>query len=372
MALVTADRVRDTSTTTGTSAFTVSGTAPTGYRTFSAVCATNDTFLYFIAHQSANEWEVGVGTYSASNTITRTTVLSSSNAGSATSFSAGSKDVVLTQTAERIAIPRIDAATNLQLFTSATEAMRIDSQQGLIYGGAAATLGSRVEFHMLLAGGGLSNLDVYGWNTNSRLRLGRSNNATIGSHTAVSNTQTLGQIVFLGDDGTNFTTTGASIQVNADSGTISSGIIASRMAFSTANSSGTNTEAMRIDSAQQMRFMQNAVPGGAGAAAAQIRGDDQPGVSLAASSNTSIAGGNGNLIFIVDSNSAAYGLYVASGGSVVLISAAFGIPTQFVAPTTTPGANTCSVAWDGSSNYRLYVGSTIATHTYKWFTIKTG
>jgi hypothetical protein len=92
-----ADRIRDTTTTTGTGAVTVSGTAPTGYLTFSAVpsIATNDTLPYFIAHQTLNEWEVGLGTYSAANQITRTTVISSSNAGSAVTFSAGTKDVVL-------------------------------------------------------------------------------------------------------------------------------------------------------------------------------------------------------------------------------------------------------------------------------------
>lgn len=96
MAHVTADRVRDTSTTTGTGAFTVSGTAPTGYRTFSAVCATSDTFWYAIQHQTAAEWEVGLGTYSSANTVTRTTVLASSNANAAVTFSAGTKDVFIT------------------------------------------------------------------------------------------------------------------------------------------------------------------------------------------------------------------------------------------------------------------------------------
>jgi hypothetical protein len=91
MAHVSADRVRDTSTTTGTGVFTVSGSAPNGYQTFSSVCSTNDTFWYSIGNQSANEWEVGLGTYSAANQITRTTVLRSSNAGSAVNFSAGTK-----------------------------------------------------------------------------------------------------------------------------------------------------------------------------------------------------------------------------------------------------------------------------------------
>lgn len=101
MAHIHADGVADTSTTTGTGAIAVSGTAPTGFRTFSAVCSTNDTFFYAIRHRTANEWEVGLGTYSASNEVTRTTVLKSSNAGSAVNFSAGTKDVFISHIADR-------------------------------------------------------------------------------------------------------------------------------------------------------------------------------------------------------------------------------------------------------------------------------
>ena len=89
MAHITADRVRDTTTTTGTGALTVSGSAPSGYSTFSGVLSTGDTFYYAVQHQAASEWEVGLGTYSSANTITRTTVYSSSNAGSAVNFSSG-------------------------------------------------------------------------------------------------------------------------------------------------------------------------------------------------------------------------------------------------------------------------------------------
>lgn len=102
MAFITAGRVRDTATTTGTGAFTVSGTAPTSYRTFSTVCATNDILPCFIAHQTLNEWEESVSTYSAANELTRTYVTGSSNAGAAVNFSAGTKDVVLGSTAHRL------------------------------------------------------------------------------------------------------------------------------------------------------------------------------------------------------------------------------------------------------------------------------
>ncbi|CAB5170593.1 hypothetical protein UFOVP155_34 [uncultured Caudovirales phage] len=101
MAHITADRVRDTSTTTSTGSFTVSGTAPTGFRTLSAVLSVGDTFYYAIQGQGTSEWEVGLGTYSSANVFARTTVLSSSNSGSAVTFSAGTKDVFLTLAASK-------------------------------------------------------------------------------------------------------------------------------------------------------------------------------------------------------------------------------------------------------------------------------
>jgi hypothetical protein len=111
MAFVTADRVSDTSSTAGSGSFTVSGTAPSGYRTFSAVLSVGDTFYYSIQHQSLNEWEVGLGTYTSANTFSRTTVYSSSNAGSVVTFSAGTKDVFITMAAGRSL--QLDAAGNI-------------------------------------------------------------------------------------------------------------------------------------------------------------------------------------------------------------------------------------------------------------------
>jgi hypothetical protein len=105
MALVIADRVKDSTTTTGTGTVTLSGTAPTGYQNFSVIGNTNTTY-YCIVHQTANEWEVGIGTYASSGTtLARTTVLSNSSATqpSALSFSAGTKDVFVTYPSENSA-----------------------------------------------------------------------------------------------------------------------------------------------------------------------------------------------------------------------------------------------------------------------------
>jgi len=92
MAFILADRVRETTTTTGTGTVTLAG-AVTGFQTFSAIGNANTTY-YTIAGQGTSEWEVGIGTYTSSGTtLSRDTVLASSNSGSLVNFSAGTKDV---------------------------------------------------------------------------------------------------------------------------------------------------------------------------------------------------------------------------------------------------------------------------------------
>jgi hypothetical protein len=100
MTLVLADRVKDSTTTTGTGTVTLSGTAPTGYQTFGAGVGDGNTTYYTIS--GGLEWEVGIGTYTAAGTtLSRSTVISSSNAGSLVVFSAGTKDVFVTYPASR-------------------------------------------------------------------------------------------------------------------------------------------------------------------------------------------------------------------------------------------------------------------------------
>ena len=101
MAFVLADRVKETTTTTGTGTVTLLG-ASTGFQSFAVIGNTNTTY-YTIAGQTGNEWEVGIGTYSTSGTtLARTTVISNSSATqpSALSFSSGTKDVFVTYPAE--------------------------------------------------------------------------------------------------------------------------------------------------------------------------------------------------------------------------------------------------------------------------------
>jgi hypothetical protein len=88
------DRVKDTTTTTGTGSITLAGSAPTGFRTFASAFGTAaNNVAYAIVAQSGGEWEVGIGTLSGSTTLARTRVLSSSNSNAAVNFSAGTKDV---------------------------------------------------------------------------------------------------------------------------------------------------------------------------------------------------------------------------------------------------------------------------------------
>jgi hypothetical protein len=99
MALVLADRVKETTTTTGTTDFVLGG-AVSGFQTFSAGVGNSNTTYYSVSLGS--DWEVGLGTLSANGlTLARTTVLQSSNADAKVSFAAGSKDVFVTYPADK-------------------------------------------------------------------------------------------------------------------------------------------------------------------------------------------------------------------------------------------------------------------------------
>jgi Ca2+-binding RTX toxin-like protein len=122
MALVVKDRVKETTATTGTGIVTLDGAAG-GFQSFSVIGDGNTT--YYAIFDSANEaWEVGVGTYTASGTtLSRDTVLESSNAGSLVNFGSGTKFVFCTLPAERT--PYLNTDDTSEFFDSAGTAVAL-------------------------------------------------------------------------------------------------------------------------------------------------------------------------------------------------------------------------------------------------------
>ena len=116
MALVLQDRVKESSSSSGTGSVVLTG-AFTGFRTF-ASCIPNGSTVYYCIHNlavgSEGEWEVGLGTYTLSTTtLARTTVLSSSNAGSLVNFTSGANglEVFITYPAEKAIYEEADGQT---------------------------------------------------------------------------------------------------------------------------------------------------------------------------------------------------------------------------------------------------------------------
>ena len=127
MALVVKDRVKESSTTSGTGTLTLAGAVP-GFQAFSAALSDGDTTYYAIAESSTGAWEVGLGTWATgSSTLARTTVLSSSNSGSAINLSGSGADVFITQPAEKAAY--FDGSGDLALNQDPTSALQAATKQ---------------------------------------------------------------------------------------------------------------------------------------------------------------------------------------------------------------------------------------------------
>ena len=129
MALVINDRVKETSTTTGTGTFNLAG-AETGYESFVSGVGTGNTTYYAIELNAANEWEVGIGTVTSGSpdTLSRDTIISSSNSDAAVTFSSGTKNVFCTLPAKKTISPVMDATTFVVTHASTiTEDQTLDS-----------------------------------------------------------------------------------------------------------------------------------------------------------------------------------------------------------------------------------------------------
>ena len=131
MALVLKDRVKETSTTTGTGTLTLGGAAA-GFQSFSVIGDGNTTY-YAIVDSATGSWEVGLGTYTSSGTtLARSIVLESSNAGALVDFAAGSKDVFVTYPAERAVVGGMGYVENA---ATVTQSSTINAGNNAISGG---------------------------------------------------------------------------------------------------------------------------------------------------------------------------------------------------------------------------------------------
>lgn len=127
MALVVKDRVKESTTTSGTGTLTLAG-AVTGFQSFATALSDGDTTYYAIAESSTGAWEVGLGTFTASGTtLARTTVLDSSNSGSAVNLSGAGADVFITQPADKAAY--FDGSGDLVLNQDPTAALQAATKQ---------------------------------------------------------------------------------------------------------------------------------------------------------------------------------------------------------------------------------------------------
>ena len=187
MALVLSDRVKETTTTTGTSDFALGG-AVTGFQTFSAAVGGSNT-TYYAVSQGA-DFEVGIGTLSANGlTLARTTILQSSNSDNIVSFSAGSKEVFVTYPADKAVFEDASGNVSLPLNLTVAGGSTTDSLQ-LDLSAAITPAVGQIAWD---AAQGTASLGLLGGNIISRL--GQSLVAYVTN--AESVTITKGQAVYL-------------------------------------------------------------------------------------------------------------------------------------------------------------------------------
>jgi len=152
MALVVADRVQETTTTTGTGTYTLAG-AKAGFQSFAAVGDGNTTYY---ACTDGTDYEVGIGTYTATGTtLARTTIIESSNSDLAVSWGAGSKDIFVTLPASKATL--LDASGDFTLVGDAYNVTWDKSTDDLKFpAGAAAEFGDNGDLRIFVGGDGHS------------------------------------------------------------------------------------------------------------------------------------------------------------------------------------------------------------------------
>ncbi len=147
MALVIKDRVKETTTTTGTGTYTLAG-AEVGFQSFSTIGNGNTTY-YTVT--DGGDWEVGIGTYTASGTtLARTTILSSSNSGNAVDWSAGEKFVFVTQPSSKASF--LDADGNLPFADNSKAKFGAGSDLQIYHTGSASRIQDTGTGNLYIAG----------------------------------------------------------------------------------------------------------------------------------------------------------------------------------------------------------------------------
>ncbi len=273
MPLVLADRVKENSSTTGTGTFTLTG-AQIGFQSFAVVGDGNTTY-YTIQNPGTSEWEVGIGTYTSANTtITRTTILASSNSNSVVSFSSGTKDVFVTYPAERavyyeaaggVVISDNSTANALRITQTGTgnalvvedsanpdaTPFVVDASGRLVVGNTSALAATGGTPNIQYVGSAVP-LGVFAFNSTAAtgaVTFARSKSATIGTNAALVSGDQMAVFRFQGADGGTAYLDGAQILAVAD-GSFTPTSSPGRLVFSTtADGASSPTERMRIDNA---------------------------------------------------------------------------------------------------------------------------
>lgn len=274
MALVVADRVQETTATTGTGTITLAG-AVSGFQSFATIGNANTTY-YCVT--SGTAWEVGIGTYTASGTLlARTTILASSAAGAAITL-AGTSNVFCVYPAGRAVYEEADGSVILNV-NSSTDALRItqtgagnalviedstnpdstpvvvDASGRVIIGATtsdATTVTANTAFQISSVNGTNATANFICWSATTsvppQLQFNKSNSGVIGTRGAVASGDALGFYTFSGDNGTSFVRA-AQIGAFVD-GAVSAGSMPGRIIFYTSPSGSVSpTERLRIDSA---------------------------------------------------------------------------------------------------------------------------
>lgn len=134
MALIKADRVKETTATVGTGAFTLAGAVST-YRTFASVMSVNDTCYYTAINQATGEWETGQGCLTASTTLARGRIFAGSNGTSKVSFGSGIKEVFMSsQAAQLVADDSFNAANYTSLTSKFNLGIKSDQTASVDFG----------------------------------------------------------------------------------------------------------------------------------------------------------------------------------------------------------------------------------------------